>query len=187
MGLMEKAKQKLGMEEKEDGASFEDEFEEPSGDEVEVEEEGFEDEPESEEPEWDTAYQFADDVIGECGFAGVKEFVDKSMMYRIDQSPLYRDQIESGLRTMNRISDSMRSVHELQEDVRGDSSDKDYQKYAEEVRAANDLIDELDRMEGKEEQYANEIISIANDAVDALKERSVDNGSVNSDVGVTRE
>lgn len=184
MGILDKAKEALGGGGKAEEQSFEDEFEDSSFDE-EFEQEQEETEPEP-EPEWDTAYQFADDVIEEVGFVGLKEFIDKAMIYRVNMSPMYRDKIQSGVQTMDMISSSMSNIHELQGEF--DSEERqDYKHYADEVRAANNLIDELDRMEGKEEEMANEIIGIARDFVEGMNSGGVSKGSVDNTMGVVRE
>lgn len=167
---------------------FEDEF--GDGIEEEVEEE-IETEPEPEpEPqqEWETAYAFADDAVGNAGFVDIQEFIEKAMIYRINRSTMYRDRIESGIQTMNMITDSMENIHSMRGRFDEKEGNEDYKKYAEQVRAANDLIDEIDRMEGKEEQMAQEIISIGRDAVQAIGETSkTQSRDVDSSVGIVEE
>lgn len=189
MGLFQSVRDAVtGSDSINEPSDFEDEFE--GVDENDMEGlDGPDEEPEPEpDPEWETAYQFCDDVIGEVGFVDIQEFVGKAMVYRIERSPMYRDRIESGVQTMDMITQSMENIHSMQGRFDGDENNKDYNKYVEEVRAANDLIDELDRMDGKEEQIANEVITIARDAVDAMGEASNANSrSVDSSVGVVEE
>lgn len=185
MGLIDNVKNAFGASgtEQEEDLSFEDEFQEPQEDEMMEEEE-----IEEETVEWDTAYQFADDFVSEVGFSGMSEFIDKAMIYRINMSPMYRDRIESGVQTMNMITSSMSEIHDVQSRFSGDKESANYNEYVEQVRAANDLIDELDRMEGREEQIADEVMGIARDAVDAMKEsKTVGGGSVDSSIGVVEE
>lgn len=183
MGLLDKAKEALG-----GGGGSSDDIADGFDEEFEEEEDEFEEEEDFEEEvrEWETAYQFSDDILQQMGFDGIGEFIDKSMMYRIDQSPMYRDRIQSGLNTMNQVTHSMREMNEVRDELGGDGS-VDYKEYAEQVRGANELINEMDRLEGKEEQMANEIIGIARDAVDAMGEGKTSTGNVNSSMGVREE
>lgn len=189
MGLMDTVKGAFSRDSSDDGEpSFEDEFEAEGVEEIEDE---VDPEPEAEEEpqqEWETAYAFADDAISEAGFVDVQEFIEKAMIYRINRSTMYRDRIESGIQTMNMITESMESIHSMRGRFDEKEGNEDYKEYAEQVRAANDLIDEIDRMEGKEEQIAQEIISIGRDAVDALGETSrAQSRDVDSSVGIVEE
>lgn len=186
MGILDKAKSLVsggGDSKSEDIAEgFEEEFDEES-----VEIEGEEDEVEEEMvEEWDSAYQFSDEALKELGFDGVSEFADKAMVSRIERSPLYRDRIESGIRTMNQITDSMTRIQEVRKELGADGS-VDYSEYAEQVRGANNLINEIDRLSGREEQMANEIIGVAKDAVNAYATQSRNRREVNSTMGVSEE
>lgn len=157
---------------------FEDEFEE--GD--EWDDEFGEDDVEP--LEWDTGYQFAEDMLQEEGFSGMKEFIDRAMMLRIKQSPMYRNRIESGLNAMNKITGSFKEVSELQGQF---GSDRGYQEFAEDIQAANNIINELDKMAGEEERWANEIIGTAQMLAKGLVESSGGSRDAPSSVEVTRE
>jgi len=183
MGFLSKAKNAVTGGSGGGETSFEDEFDEDAmGGEPEIEEP---DEPA--EPEWDTAYQFADDAVQQMGFASLQEFASKAMIMRVEKSPLYRDRIESGVQTMGMITESMERVSDMRSRFDGDDQSDGYRQYVEEVKAANDLIDELDRMEGKEEQMAQEIIGTAQQAIQTYANKSGQStGSVNANMG-TRE
>lgn len=183
MGLLDRAVEAVSGKGSETDSSFEDEFDEENIEEDVSDDDGIDTEEESHE--WETAYQFADDAIEEVGFSSLNEFIDKAMVRRIDMSPMYRDRIESGVRTMDMISDSMGNIHDLRGEYSGNEGS--YKEYVEEVKAANDLIDQLDRMDGKEEEMANAIIGIAKDAVDGLKDRKMIQSNVDSTMGVSRE
>lgn len=186
MGLLGKAKEVVsGGSTGNDDPTFDDEFDGDMGEPDPEPESDPEPEP---EPEWDTAYGFSDDVIKEVGFADMQEFITKAMVYKINQSPLYRDRIESGVQSMNMITDSMNNISEMQGRFEGEQGSEDYDEYVNQVRAANNLIDELDRMDGKEEQIANEVLGIARDAVDAMGNTPAGGGgSVDSSVGIVEE
>jgi len=174
--------------EKKGDVTFEDEFQK---EEIEEMEEEAETEPEPEEEvqqEWETAYQFCDEAISEAGFVDLQEFIEKAMIYRIERSTMYRDRIESGIQTMDMITSSMESIHSMRGEFQQEDEGSDYGEYAEQVRAANDLIDEIDRMEGKEEEMAQEVISIAKDAVDAMGETSRNQSrNVDSSMNIVEE
>jgi len=164
--------------------NFEEEFEGP--DEVDSAFEDEEEDPVEETLEWETAYRFADDALENLGFNGTKGFIPKAMVYRIDRSPMYRDQIESGLATMERITSSMQDVQEIRNDL-GAGDEMNYKEYAEQVKGANELLDEVDRMSGKEEQMANEILGVAKDLARSIGEQRAAGGNIDSSMGVSDE
>lgn len=161
MGLLDKAREAFGGQDNEFSGEFED-TEPELGPEPEPE-------PEPQVEEWDSAYQFAEEFLEEDGFADMQEFINKAMMYRVEQSPLFRDRIKSGVETMGMITSSMRDVKELKGEF---SSESDYEQFAQDIRAANQIMDELDRLGGKEEQLANEILGLGYQVVDALNTRN---------------
>jgi len=165
MGLMDKLLG--GEEEEEDESDYSDEFDMGNEDE---DDDDFEEEVEVEEQlEWDSAYAFGEDMLEADGFASMSEFIRKSMMHKVNSSPLYRDRIRHGVQTMDMVTDSIQKIDNL----KGDSgSDPNYSEFVDEVRAARELSDELDRLDGREDEIINEVIGIANEAVGVMKERS---------------
>lgn len=158
--------------------SFEDEFAEDSL------EDGFDDEEDDISLEWETGYQAAEELLMEEGFGSMKEFIDHAMMLRIKQSPMYRNRIESGAQTMSMITESFRGVSELQSQF---SSDRAYQDFAEDIKAANDIISELDKMEGQDERMANEIIGTAQMLAKGLIDNRSRRRGIESSVELTDE
>jgi len=73
----------------------------PIGEEGDVIDEGIDEgEEEEEEMAWDSAYDFAGWWLEDEGFANMRDFGEKAMMYRLERSDMYRDRIESGMRTL---------------------------------------------------------------------------------------
>lgn len=154
-------------EEEEEVTDLSSEFEEGNG----LEEDPFEEEEDEEEEmlEWESAYKFGEDMLEADGFADMDEFIRKAMMHKINKSPLYRDRIRHGVNTMDMVTNSIKKI----DDIKGDGSqDPNYSDFVEEVRAARELSDELDRLDGREDEIINEVIGIANEAVGVMKERS---------------
>lgn len=184
MGFLDSVKDALGGgESSEDIAGeFEDEFSGGSEDTIES---GIEETEEEEILEWDTAYRFAEDMLEEEGFSNMKEFIDKAMIYRINMSPLYRDKMESGIEMMDRISSSMERI----QGIRGEENgvDRSYSEMVEDIRAANNLIDEIDRMGGKEEEIVNELIGIGRDIAQGYREGTSGSSAVDTGMEVTEE
>lgn len=165
MGLMDTI---FGSDEEDGGPDIADEFEPDE----EPDEDLFDDDPveqEEEELEWETAYKFAEDMLEADGFANMGEFTRKAMMHKINRSPLYRDRIEHGVETMNMVTDSIGRINELQGSRQADA---DYSEFVDEVKAARELSEELDKLDGKEDQIINEVIGIANDAVGVMQQRT---------------
>lgn len=181
MGIMDSLKSLTGGggDSSEDIADdFEDEFEEGDEWDDEFEEGG------GEVLEWETGYQFAEDMLQEEGFSGMKEFIDHAMMMKIKQSPMYRNRIESGLNAMNMITGSFKDVSELQGQF---GSDRSYQEFADDIQAANNIINELDKMAGEEERMVNEIVGTAQMLAQGLIDQSKKGKSSPSSVEVTDE
>lgn len=165
MGFIDKVKGAIGS-----GGSSE-EIAEDFEQELEVEEEidqEFEEEVQEEEEksyrEWDSAYRFAEDMLQEDGHSDMMEFTKKVMFYEIDTSPLFRNRIEEGVSTINKITDAKESIMEIREGSGG----KDYGEKAEELRQVNELMDQVDKLEGKEEQIVSEAMEIARTAATNL-------------------
>lgn len=174
MGLFDKAKNAVGMG---SGSSSEtEEIEEQWSEEVdaemehqdemmEMEEDGWEEETQ----EWDSAYRFCEDFLEARGFADMMDFINSCMAYKINQSPKYRDRLENGVQTMNRVT----TVTEQLRTIRGeDQGGLDLQDRAEELRAANEVINEADKLSGKEEEMVGEAMAIGRDLVDALAQNA---------------
>ena len=164
MGLLNKV---FGEDEDEemDENPFDDEFEQEDN----FEEEQFEEEEDEEELEWESAYAFAEDMLEADGFADMEEFILKCMMYEINKSPMYRDRIKNGVETMDMVTDSFSRM----EDLRGSrQDDMGYSEFADEVKAAREVSEELDKLGGKEDAMVQEALGIGSELVDVLKQRA---------------
>lgn len=125
------------------------------------EDEDWEEEEDEGPREWDTAYKFLDDALQQVGFSGCNEFVKKAMVYKINRSPMYRDRVKVGRETMQMVADTMNSINHMNgQESRG------YDELADELQAANRLIDEVEQFSNKEEQMAYDIMGLAQDAID---------------------
>ena len=157
-------------------------------DEIEQEEEGdaelmdeleVEDvEEDEEEEEWETAYAFATEMLEYRGFSSGKDFASKVMFDETSKSPMYRDRIESGTRTMSQIAQAKNTLRE----VKGGGEGPNLGEMAEKVENANRVIKSLESLEGKEEQMYQEIIGIAQQGVSALAEKNAMQGTVQSNM-----
>lgn len=137
------------------------------------------------EPEWESATDFTKDVLGELGFTNLSEFTLKAMAYRVDKSPMYRDQLQTGMQTIDSVTTTMESLQEVQ----GSGGSDSIQEQAEKVKGANDLIDEVDKLNGREEEIIQETISVARDFVDNMNSGGSGAGtrSIDSSMGTDRE
>jgi len=106
-----------------DGIDVGDEFEEDMQDEAPDFEEGIDDDPVEEEEdemmEWDSAYRFCEWYLEDEGFANMRDFGEKAMMYRLQNSDKYRDRIENGLRTLSMINDAKSQLDQISGDDGG--------------------------------------------------------------------
>lgn len=190
MGLIDKAKSTIGMGDSED----EEEIPDTEGwaDEVIVEDEGGDIEEEeftgggdeSEEAldqTWDSAYDFAGDMVTKAGFTDMTDFIDHAMFYHIEKSPMYRDRIQSGVETMNQITAVKDSMKEIQ-----GGEDMNLENKAEQIKAANEVIDGMKQLEGEDEQFMREVTGLAKEYADILKNRQGSMGS-SSDTEVRSE
>lgn len=153
-------------EEDDISADFEDEFDEGVVEETKEQQE---------EITWDDAADFAEFVLEKDGFTSLDEFARKAMMYRINRSPIFRDRIANGVQTMDMITDSMGQLKELREG--GEKEQRNYREMAQQLQAANDVIDEVDRLGGKEDQIVNEALGIGQELVGALAQRGRGGGA----------
>lgn len=190
MGLTSKIKSAVGMSD--DGDSDGDVPEEDWMDDVDTEiNEGegsmesdaeMEMDPEPEEQEWDSAYQFADEYIEVRGFASMVDFTNKCMAHKINQSPKFRDRLQNGVQTMERIGHMQQQMQKIQG---GGQESRSYKERADELKAANEVIDEAERLNGKEDAMVNEALSLGHELVESIANGDVSRavqGSVQSNV-----
>ena len=176
MGIFSKTKEALGMGDS--GKSESDEMAEDWIDEVdsEVDESdealGEETQVETEqvEEEWDSAYQFADEFLEMRGFASMTDFTNKCMAMKINQSPLYRDRISNGVDTMNRITTMQEQMAQI---GGGGQKEASYAEQAEKLKGANEVINQADKLSGKEDAMVNEAMSLGHELVDAIAQGKV--------------
>lgn len=140
-----------GFEEDMDDGFEEDEYEDDFGEEV--------------EEEWDSAYKFLDDMLEMRGFSGMKEFMNKAMVHRINNSHMYRDRIAVGHETMQMINDTVRMAQ-----GEADESMTDYEALAKQLKSANELINEVEEFTNEEDQMVWSILQTAQDGISALRE-----------------
>ena len=172
MGLIDRAKEAVGMGEEEDDG-FDEEFDD---DPVEEEEEfgEFSDddldefgEVEDDGPDigpWDTAYKCHDELIQHEGFTGTQEFLKRYMAWRVKQSPEFRDRFEVGAETANLISGAIDDV----QSIGSDDSQTDFGKAADKLDEANRFVEKVEDFDNKEEQMVQGILGTVNKAIDTL-------------------
>lgn len=178
MGIFDKAKSAVGIgngdgsdaetieeqwaEEVETDMSHEDEMMEPE-----------EDDWDDETQEWDSAYRFCEDFLEARGFADMMDFINSCMAYKIDQSPKYRDRLKHGVRTMNQVSAATEELRAIKGE---DNNGLNLSERAEELKAANEVINQADKLDGKEEEMVSEAMSIARDLADGLAQNVASGG-----------
>jgi len=193
MGLWSKTKEAMGMGD--GGKSESDEMAEDWIDEVESEvdesDEALGEEPEVEteqvEEEWDSAYKFAEEFLKMRGFASMTDFANKCMAMKINQSPLYRDRISNGVDTMNRITTMQEQMAQI---GGGNQKQTSYKEQADKLKGANEVINQADKLSGKEDAMVNEAMSLGHELVDAIAQGKVGGGrgsDVDSSVSKTDE
>lgn len=188
MGLFDKAKSAVGMGggDKSEADEMAEDWIDEVDSEVEQADGDMEPEPEPEpEPEmreWDSAYKFAEEYLEMRGFASMVDFTNKCMAYKINQSPMYRDKIANGVDTMNRIT----SMHDQLASIQGgDSGNKNMAQKAEELKAANEVIDQAQKLSGEEDAMVRDMIGLGEDLVGVLAENGgvpTPSGDVNANV-----
>lgn len=188
MGIIDKVKDATGI-----GKSKSEKLAEQEGwgEDVIEEDEGvtedidFEEDEEEEENDldktWDSEYDFVADHVTKAGFTDMVDFIDHAMFHEINKSPLYRDRIEHGVNTMNRIS----NVKEQMDQVQGGGS-MDIEDKVNKVRSANQLIDEVSKLEGEDEQFMREVVGLGKEYADILRQRTAERPSSDTEV-VTEE
>lgn len=184
MGLISKAKEFVAGEDAGD-EEFEDEFVEGEG--PEFVEEDWEDESvddeEDEVMEWNSAYDFASEMLEEQGFASMNDFISKAMYRRVRKSPQYRDRIESGVETIDKLAETKRRLDEIQ----GGSGDKSWGEVADELEDADRAINAADSLSGKEDMYAQQALSIGQKLANSFMQgKSQSGGNTNVDTSVNR-
>jgi len=160
------------------------EFESEEEDIVEADgefEDGFED---GEDEVWDTPYQFFEDMVENDGHIDGMDFTKSAAFYEIKNSNLYRDRIQSGKSTIETVAAAKETI----QSVRSSDSGEGYGEKAEKLREANELIDQVDKVSGKEDELVNEALSIGRDLATNMAE-TVQNskGDVDSNVTAHRE
>ena len=144
---------------------------------------GEEPEPEPEEEEemeWDSAYDFAGWWLEDEGFANMRDFGEKAMMYRLERSDMYRDRIESGMRTLAMVNDANEQLRQLKGE---DTGRKDYGEMAEKINNANEVIEGVRSLSGEDEVIVQQGMSLAQDAIAAIGSRAQSSGgSVDTDM-----
>jgi len=185
MGLLDSTKRALGMGGDGDSAEdiineideeIEQEQQEQEVDE-DIEVEDVEEEDDGPE-EWDSAYQFATEMLEFRGFSDGQDFVGKVMFKEISKSPMYRDRISSGTQTMSQIANAQSQLQEL----KGGSDGMNLGEMADKVENANRVIKSVESLEGKEEQMYQEIIGLGQQAVGAMAESRASGRNVESTV-----
>lgn len=185
MKLIESIKDTFGGS-KSKGGDWDEEFQEG----IETEDDWEEEDIEEEEPmqeEWDSAYRFAEDMLEEDGFADMNEFIQKAIMYKVNRSPLFRDRIKSGTETMTMVTSSMQEVQSLRNEMKG-KKDRNYGEMANKLRDANETINQMDKLAGKEDEIVNSVLSMGHELVGAMKSQNVERaGNVRSTMETREE
>ena len=132
----------------------------------------WDEDPEPEVKEWDSAYRFVEEYLEVRGFADNKDFIVKAMFYQINNSPMYRDRIQSGVETMNMVSQATQQI----EQIRGGNDDNSLQEQAEKIQHANQVIDGVQKLSGEEEQMVNDIIGLGYHAVEQIGSSAMGGG-----------
>jgi len=156
----------------------------PIGEEGDVIDEGIDEgEEEEEEMAWDSAYDFAGWWLEDEGFANMRDFGEKAMMYRLERSDMYRDRIESGMRTLSMVNEANHQLREL----RGKgSSDRDYEEMAAKIRNANEVIEGVRSLSGEDEVIVQQGMSLARDAISAIGQSAVSGNGGKVDTSMKR-
>lgn len=114
----------------------------------------------------------------------MKDFINKAMFYQINNSPEYRDRIQSGVETMNMVSQATAQIDEM----RGGNKEETFEEKANKIQNANKVIDGVQKLSGKEEEMANEILSLGYKAVEeiggSVARGRADTSDIDSDVNV---
>lgn len=141
---------------------------------------GEEEQEEEVRHEWDSAYDFASWWLEDSGFASMKDFGEKAMMHRLEQSPMFRDRIQSGVRTLQTIDEAKQHM----ESIKGnDTGERNYEQMAEKLENANRVIENTRKLSGEDEVIMQQGMSLARDAIQAIGgEVASGGGSVDSQI-----
>jgi len=132
---------------------------------------------------WDSAYDFAGWWLEDEGFANMRDFGEKAMMYRLERSDMYRDRIESGMRTLSMVNEANHQLREL----RGEgASDRDYEEMAAKIQNANEVIEGVRSLSGEDEVIVQQGMSLARDAISAIGQSATSGGGGNVDTSMKR-
>lgn len=193
MGLLSKAKDAIsgGGSEPEEDMDIDDMFEEgESIDESEgnggVEEEELaedEDGGEEEQMEWESAYDFAEWWLEDDGFADLQEFGEKAMMMKLQNSPMYRDRIETGVNTLATINEAKQHLQQLKGEGGGAN---DYGEMADKLEDADRVIQATRSLSGEDEMVVQQGMGLAKSAIEAIGSR-VNEGGGNVESSIERE
>lgn len=180
MGLIDSVKDAVGMGD--DSSSSDDiasGFEEGEQLEESIEDTVDREEEEEQSRTWENAYRFAEDMLEQDGHADMMEFTKKAMFHEIETSPRYRNRIEQGVETIEKIGNAREQLRKIS----GEDNTKDYRERAEELSEVNELMDEIDSLQGRDDQIVREALNVGRDLADGmLKNATEATGSVNSEV-----
>lgn len=193
MGLLSKAKNAIsgGGSEPEEDMDIDDMFEEgesidePEGNGGVEEEELVEDEDggEEEQMEWESAYDFAEWWLEDDGFADLQEFGEKAMMMKLQNSPMYRDRIETGVNTLATINEAKQHLQQLKGEGGGAN---DYGEMADKLEDADRVIQATRSLSGEDEMVVQQGMGLAKSAIEAIGSR-VNEGGGNVESSIERE
>lgn len=153
----------LEVEEPEQEAEFDEDIEEEDG-----------------EDEWDSAYDFAEWWLEDEGFANMRDFGEKAMMWRLKNSEKYRDRVDSGLRVLSRVREAKEDLRTIQ----GEDGSSDYSEMAEKLEDGNTVIENLRKLSGEDEMLVQQGMGLASEAVKAIGNRA---SSSSGDVDASKE
>lgn len=150
----------------------------------EEEEDDWEEEEEEVVEEWDTAYRFAEDMLEPDGHANMTDFANSFMFYKVRRSPLFRDRIAEGTKTIDQVSTAKKRMDEM----RGGKKETDFESMAERMEAANRAINAADKLGGREEAMMQDAMALGTELVQAATSAMTERGGpVNSRVTETEE
>ena len=193
MGLLSKAKDAIsggGSDPDEDvdiddmfkeGESIEDSEDEDDSIEEDVVEE--EEPGEEEQMEWESAYDFAEWWLEDDGFADLQEFGEKAMMMKLQNSPMYRDRIETGVNTLATINEAKQHLQQLKGEGGGPT---DYSEMADKLEDADRVIQATRSLSGEDEMVVQQGMGLAKSAIEAIGSR-VNEGGGNVESSIERE
>ena len=194
MGLLSKTKEMFGgggEEEPDDDMDIDDMFDEgesidEGGEEEQSEADEIVEEAEEEadeQMEWESAYDFAEWWLEDEGFADLQDFGEKAMMMKLEQSPMYRDRIETGVNTLATINEAKQHLQQLKGQ---DGKASDYGEMADKLEDADRVIQSVRSLSGEDEMVVQQGMGLAKSAIEAIGGR-VSAGGGNVESSMTRE